>query len=462
MELLSKQPDTPVEAGMPKQFVTAENAAMLCGWRAVVGQGLTATRRPRGYRLMTSGVNCMLATPMKHKRHKPKSKPSIAQRVYGEFQPFLAAAGLERVFAELPEAVRRHMLLGRCGPPTVVFDDDIAKEPFAASLASAFQERVRTQMVNVGALGLDLSVRTILYVVWTLYSSSKYYLEALPGHEGVSAMFRICQRVFDENLSECVAQLRWHVDDLLVREMRFDHRLFRQEFVVAERPGKNRATEVRIFKEGIREAHLTLDGISRPAFQCGSVDGYDHIDWVTWDSKKLKLPGSAQEYPVYVQTHAIRNLYERLSMPSDFSLPIDWLYHSLRTPEFYKGKEDTPLVEYRFLGQKVGYLPVAMVDGKAVVRTFLFLTMAGTPEGEKLHRRLHVSRNGVETMHLDSLGSFLLSDLSADGDLVRILSSCGCGHLFEMAKGLDQGWEAAPLARDVRRYLGMPMPSLPV
>lgn len=113
-------------------------------------------------------------------------------------------------------------------------------------------------------------------------------------------------------------------------------------------------------------------------------------------------------------------------------------------------------MEYRFLNQRLGYLPVILTDDKVVVLTFLFLTMDGTPEGRELYRRFRVERRDVEEMGLDCLGSFLASDIVEDAELVHLLSACGLDHLFEMARSREHGWEAIPLARDVRKYLRMP------
>jgi hypothetical protein len=51
----------------------------------------------------------------------------------------------------------------------------------------------------------------------------------------------------------------------------------------------------------------------------------------------------------------------------------------------------------------------------------------------RIYERLRVGRHAVEMMKLDDLSTYLLSDGREDPDLVKLLSDCGCGHLFAMA-----------------------------
>jgi len=76
--------------------------------------------------------------------------------------------------------------------------------------------------------------------------------------------------------------------------------------------------------------------------------------------------------------------------------------------------------------------------------------MDGTPEGQRLRKRLSIRRHGIETMGLDKLESFLLSDLKEDSELVQILSDCGCGHLLDIAETIETGDWGISVARDMR------------
>ncbi len=100
-------------------------------------------------------------------------------------------------------------------------------------------------------------------------------------------------------------------------------------------------------------------------------------------------------------------------------------------------------------------MPYAILDDKVVVRTFLFLTMDGTPEGARLRSQLRLRRDDKEYLELDTFYAFVHSDLKQDPDLVRVLSECGCGQLFEVPMGASVDEEMKGYAAEVRKFLRM-------
>jgi hypothetical protein len=67
------------------------------------------------------------------------------------------------------------------------------------------------------------------------------------------------------------------------------------------------------------------------------------------------------------------------------------------------------------------------------VKTFLFLTMQGTPESKCLRQKLRLSRNDIEYFKLDSLFTLAWSDLGEDPEVRRALAECGCDYLLDLA-----------------------------
>ena len=80
------------------------------------------------------------------------------------------------------------------------------------------------------------------------------------------------------------------------------------------------------------------------------------------------------------------------------------------------------------MGHRIGYLIADVLEDKVLVRTFVFLTMHGTPESEKLYRRLGARRIDIDRLHLDHLDTFLASDLKTDPQLKALLEECDCGR----------------------------------
>lgn len=184
-----------------------------------------------------------------------------------------------------------------------------------------------------------------------------------------------------------------------------------------------------------------VDGVRRPVTRVPR-SGPDGLSWVEWDPVDLGLPADSGRLPVYVQGHALRAIASRLNWLDGG----DWLMHrhmchSLADPRIARRDGPNYLVEFRLQDARVGYLVCRLVRGRVVVRTFLFLTMDGTPEGDALRRRLWLARDEKHYLGLDELHAFLATDLTSDARLAELFADCGCGDLFEL------GREAEAVAR---------------
>ena len=99
----------------------------------------------------------------------------------------------------------------------------------------------------------------------------------------------------------------------------------------------------------------------------------------------------------------------------------------------------------------------SVIDDKVLIRTFLFLTMQGTPESRLLHDRLGARRHEIERLRLDELATFLDTDLADDPELTRIFTDCGCGHLFHLRKiWRRDAYKKWQHAQRIREYLHLP------
>jgi hypothetical protein len=180
------------------------------------------------------------------------------------------------------------------------------------------------------------------------------------------------------------------------------------------------------------------------------------IDWVTWKPADVQVPGPDRPCPVHVQSHAIRQFYERLAIPPSLNEPTVVMFQSLMRPNVVTRNPDgSLLIECRGAAGRLGYFVARFLSEEFLVNTFLFLTMKGTPEAARIYEHLRVGRHAVEMMKLDDLSTYLLSDVRDDPDLVKLLSDCGCGHLFAMAGQTPFKVPALMRqARDLRRILG--------
>jgi len=214
--------------------------------------------------------------------------------------------------------------------------------------------------------------------------------------------------------------------------------------------------------------HNGVSGGSRPMHRVGTPNVWNGIEWAAWSRavlnghwpEELGINAEAQ-WPVFVQAHALKQLRERLDVYAYADWAEHWMYVSLATPKIVaRLSGDELLVAYEVQEKRLGYLVVTARDGWVGVRTFLFLTMAQTPEGKLLEKRLKLTRDEITYWRLHELSRFTQTDLKDDPELRQLLSECGCGHLFELAEDEDALAPTAaqaitPFAAELKQYVGV-------
>ncbi len=148
-----------------------------------------------------------------------------------------------------------------------------------------------------------------------------------------------------------------------------------------------------------------------------------------------------RDLPVYSQEHVRQRMIERLAPIS--TNHIDYLLGcALLGPEpLLNMGNGTFLICMDEFGCRLGYLVGEVVEdvgdagenaGEAVLlRTFLFVTQAGTPEGDRLSARLKIGKYEKTYFELDRMSPFMTTDLCKDPVFQEILKSCGLGNLME-------------------------------
>ena len=199
---------------------------------------------------------------------------------------------------------------------------------------------------------------------------------------------------------------------------------------------------------------IVADGVGRRAYRCGGFDDLEsgEVEWVEWDAGALGL-GASGRLPVYVQSHALHQIRHRLAIkPGHF---IDYtLWRSLAEPVLLPAHGGAYLVEYRIRGHKLGYLVAEPLGDVVLVRTFLLVTMQGTPEGSEFSRRLRLCRPDIEYLRFDRLGTFVVTDLARDPEIAGLLRSCGCGGALDFAAHVDASLIVEGYAARFRAHMG--------
>jgi hypothetical protein len=137
------------------------------------------------------------------------------------------------------------------------------------------------------------------------------------------------------------------------------------------------------------------------------------------------------EVPIYVQQHAFHRIMERTGSVVP-SFAIMQLYTSMLNPEIITLSDTKFLIEFRLVDHKIGYLLCELTQGILLVRTFLFITNSGTPEGDKLTELTNLQKEDRKYLAIDNLHSLLSSDILDNETLCKLFRKAGCQRLLEL------------------------------
>lgn len=108
------------------------------------------------------------------------------------------------------------------------------------------------------------------------------------------------------------------------------------------------------------------------------------------------------------------------------------MYDSLLNPKIAYDNNHNLLVEYRFFGTKAGYFRADIVNGIILLRTFLFVTNNGTPEGQLLEKNTGLQKLDKKYLTIDKLSTFMNSDLDKNEEVQKIFKNSGCQCLVDL------------------------------
>lgn len=206
--------------------------------------------------------------------------------------------------------------------------------------------------------------------------------------------------------------------------------------------------------EGITK-HFTINNGKRPAYRMGVPFRHDGVIWNKIKASDFGIKSSFpdMELDVYIQSHAVKRLYERLD---PISTPEYYLFSFMSLLEAkiikYKGKN---LIEFYIGEYKVGYFIAEYIDGVILIKTFLLMTNDATPEGDKLHQQTGISIIGKKYFDIDKLKTFISSDLAEDEKLKEIFIKAGCKSLLDSGQTLHKRNIFVEVAASLSKYLNL-------
>jgi len=195
---------------------------------------------------------------------------------------------------------------------------------------------------------------------------------------------------------------------------------------------------IRVKQYQAEKKKISIDGNMRPAFRIGWTFRADDFEWLYLLPPQLGIKSlpEDQHIPVYIQSHAIQRIYERLDCIRSNAI-ISSIYGSVRDCLVTRDRGKY-IFEFKILDVKVGYLSAVMIEGNIVIRTFLFLTFNGTPEGKRLEDFIGLKALDTKYLKMDKLSSFMTGKLKENEELRSIFEKADCLHLVELYDKLDR------------------------
>jgi hypothetical protein len=181
------------------------------------------------------------------------------------------------------------------------------------------------------------------------------------------------------------------------------------------------------------KSSVILDGEKRSIIRLSWIDG--EMEWMHTRVKPsaLGFKTGAIDIPldVYIQQHALHKLQERIDITPGIMHYMTFMIMNQEVIKYHKN-DNNSLVAYYLSDQKVGYLLVSMVDAKLIIRTFLFLTNDGTPEGKKLNQLLALDKQDKKYLMIDTLPTFNSYHIDKNEHLSKLFREADCGSLLKL------------------------------
>lgn len=315
----------------------------------------------------------------------------------------------------------------------------------------AIVEAARRQVETIvdRPIPLELGGRTIplalgdfyrgYFAVWDLMEGLAEYLRhtritrpsaAVPGFREAWERTR---RFADHDLNECLGRLLHQLNRIVDSYLRYEQHIvwYRIEHN-PKYPGRE-AYRIVVGRRTQAPHYLPYGGQRRKCYPCEVPDPPAGLRRLTWTPAELGVGDSRKEVPVYIGDHAIARLYERIPLAPHFDVHHKILRWALEEPRIHpSSREGEFLVEAGDPGKKVGYFVVAVTADYVYVKTFLFLTMQGTPEARRLRIKAGLTRQDIIAFKLDNFFTLGYSDIGEDAELRAMLAECGCDHLLTL------------------------------
>lgn len=202
---------------------------------------------------------------------------------------------------------------------------------------------------------------------------------------------------------------------------------------------------IEVFGYPARKCMIRVDGILRPAFRLGKpVASEPYIEWISVLASLLQgaYSGKNNVLDVYIQSHALKRLKERLDLLSEEAINYA-IWENITRIDRLEKYQHYLLLPFDIMGVKVGYLVGKVVADKLLFRTFLFITHNSAPEGKRFKAISGLVKEDITYWRIDRLSAFANLDEDKYPELIRIFNEAGMEYLLQLKnKDFDKDMEA--------------------
>lgn len=343
----------------------------------------------------------------------------------------------EDVYSDIPTYVIDNLYQIRAHALKIVFPPAL-KIPHADQQIkkSVLFKAIKEDTITISPNGLTMNIEEFFTIGLTINILHESLVNThKPWAIQIKAGINEFVDAINEYYKQANLRLDIHLLILTISVNRINKRLYwyKHEIITATDLTPGVQNIVTLYSGELETTTAKIDGHVRPVKRLGWALPYRGIELVSLPPSQLNInsPFADTTSPVYVQSHALNRLSERIDC-LDIGVIHYNLYLSLSKPTVCKDHNNRILVEYRLFSFKAGYLVVDWVNGMMVVRTFLFITSNSTPEGQKLNNHTGLQKLDKQYLIIDKLSSFMSSDIGSNPDVYSIFKTAGCLSLIEM------------------------------
>jgi len=376
---------------------------------------------------------------MGKKKKKTQQLPQGAYKKYlNDLQQTLQIMGLDYKIADLPNEMK-HMLFDYkiiINNPVICNDDISRKELQVITEKEQYYYRhglndLKDCKLSTYQLHLFYCFIAVKRNIKEKQIKDKTNIEVLNLKDAADKAFHSFSITFMINYFNIITQL-------CSPDYKYFSVLIRPAAIFKENPKMELVIELYGFPA--RKCMLNIHGIYRPAFRIAKPLGnVQHIEWLSVDRSVVGdfYTGDRDKMEVYIQSHALHRLSERIDMLGKEALNYVLWKNTNSEFQFIRYRNYL-LLPFSVHEIKVGYLVANIVDDKLLFSTFLFITHNCTPEGDRLKKITGLTKQEICYWKIDRLSTFMKLNEEKYPGLIKLFDDAGLGDLKELRhKELD-------------------------